>query len=161
MHFLRLLAAWWPEARSARDIHLLACSFAKYSSIRFFSLTDLYISNLSSIACFMALIFYKTVWHHMQWMGGIFNNHFTANLPSNHAVENFSKSVKIWQRGGRKFVASVFDHTLPVSLTDSIVDDHDNDEFCWQHDGLAVSTFSKSGVWHRVPEGSTIIFGDT
>jgi len=33
VHFLRLLAVWWPRAQSAPNNHLLACNFAKYSSI--------------------------------------------------------------------------------------------------------------------------------
>ena len=32
LHFLRLLAVWWPCTQSARDNHpLLACNYAKYS----------------------------------------------------------------------------------------------------------------------------------
>jgi len=30
VHFLRLLAVWWPGAQSALDNYLLACNFAKY-----------------------------------------------------------------------------------------------------------------------------------
>jgi len=41
VHFLRLLAEWWPGAQSARDNHVLAGNFAKYSQIlMLFSLTD-------------------------------------------------------------------------------------------------------------------------
>jgi len=36
VHFLRLLAVWWPGAQNARDNHLLACNFAKYSPIKIF-----------------------------------------------------------------------------------------------------------------------------
>jgi len=47
VHFLRLLAAWWPGAQSTRDNHhhhhhhyyyytTLACNFVKYSPIYFF-----------------------------------------------------------------------------------------------------------------------------
>jgi len=35
MHFLRLLAVWWPGTQSARNNYLLACKFAKYSPIFF------------------------------------------------------------------------------------------------------------------------------
>ena len=39
--FVRLIAVWWSGTQSARDNHLLACNFAKYSPILFFSsLTD-------------------------------------------------------------------------------------------------------------------------
>ena len=41
MHFLRLLAAWWPGTQTARNNHLLACNFAKYLPIfKSFSLAD-------------------------------------------------------------------------------------------------------------------------
>ena len=33
VHFLRLLAVCWPGAQSARDNHVLASNFAKYSQI--------------------------------------------------------------------------------------------------------------------------------
>jgi len=33
VHFLRLLAVFRPSAQSARDNHVLACNFAKYSPI--------------------------------------------------------------------------------------------------------------------------------
>jgi len=31
---------------------------------------------------------------------------------------------------------------------------------CWQRRRLAVAKFSKSGAWNKVPEGSSLIFGD-
>ena len=34
-------------------------------------------------------------------------------------------------------------------------------QFRWQCDQLAVTKFSKSKVWDKVPEGGTLIFGDT
>ena len=40
VHFLCLLAVCWPSAQSARDNHVLACNFAKYSPIINFSLSD-------------------------------------------------------------------------------------------------------------------------
>jgi len=73
--FYRLLAVWWPGAQSARDNHLIACNFAKYSLILFFFTDRLtnkpfliwllttppdfkYVPilpcNLSLIACFLA-----------------------------------------------------------------------------------------------------------
>ena len=33
VHFLCLLAVFWPGVQSARDNHALACNFAKYSQI--------------------------------------------------------------------------------------------------------------------------------
>jgi len=41
-----LFTVWWPGAQSARDNHVLACNFAKYSPIKKNSLMDLAI-NLS------------------------------------------------------------------------------------------------------------------
>jgi len=40
--------------------------------------------------------------------GGIFNNHFTTNFSQNAAVKKFWKSVNIWQRYGKHFVAYFF-----------------------------------------------------
>jgi len=37
--------------------------------------------NLSLVTCFLTLMFHKVVWHITNARcGGIFNNHFTANL---------------------------------------------------------------------------------
>jgi len=36
-----------------------------------------------------------------------------------------------------------------------------DDEFCRQRDRLAAAKFSKSGVCDKVPDGSTLTFGDT
>jgi len=49
VHFLRLLAVWWPDAQSAQCNHVLACNFAKYSPIVFFSLTDVAINLLNLV----------------------------------------------------------------------------------------------------------------
>ena len=43
--------------------------------------------------------------------------------------------------------------------TSSTVDD--DDEFCWQSDRFAAAKFSKSAVWDKLPDVSTVIFGDT
>jgi len=40
--------------------------------------------------------------------GGIFNKHFTANLPGNLHVKKICKSLKIRQNYGHEFVASLF-----------------------------------------------------
>ena len=42
VHFLRLVAVSWPGAQTARDNHLLACNFAKYSAI-----LNTYLKNFS------------------------------------------------------------------------------------------------------------------
>ena len=92
VHFLRLLAVWWPGAQSARDNHVLAGNFAKYSQILMFFFTDRlsnkpfliwllttlpYLKhvatvpcNSSLIACFLTLMFHKVMWHHAR-CGGI------------------------------------------------------------------------------------------
>jgi len=36
VHFLRLLAVWWPDTQSARDNYVVACNSAKYSPILIF-----------------------------------------------------------------------------------------------------------------------------
>ena len=107
VHFLRLLAVWWPDTQSARDNYLLACNFAKYSPILIFFTGRLsnkpfliwllttpahfkYVAtlpgNASLITCFLTLLFHKPV-RHIQKCGGIFNNRFTANLLENQAVK--------------------------------------------------------------------------
>ena len=91
MHFLRLLAVWWPDAQSTRDDHLLACNFAKYLSILIFFTRRLsnkpfliwlltipphleYVTtvpcHLSLIASFLTLMFHVVVWQHMQGVVG-------------------------------------------------------------------------------------------
>jgi len=47
VHFLRLLALSWPGARSVRNNNLLACNFAEYSPILFFSLADSTINHFN------------------------------------------------------------------------------------------------------------------
>ena len=76
-------AVWWHGAQSARDNHLLACIFAKYSPILFsFTGTLSYYSfliwllttpphlNASLIACFLRLMFHKVVLQHTQGLVG-------------------------------------------------------------------------------------------
>ena len=46
VHFLRLVAVSWPGAQTARDNHLLACNFAKYSAI-----LNTYLKIFFSILC--------------------------------------------------------------------------------------------------------------
>jgi len=88
----RLLALWWPGAQSARDNHVLACNFAKYSPILIFFTERLSNKpsfvwlmttppqlkrvatlpcNLSLIAGFLRLLFHKVVWQHMQGVAGL------------------------------------------------------------------------------------------
>jgi len=46
---LRLATTLLKEEESARDSHVLACTFAEYSSIKKFSLTDLIINNPTTL----------------------------------------------------------------------------------------------------------------
>jgi len=63
--------------------------------------------NLSLIACFLALMFHKVVWQHVQDVVGFLINQFTANLPG-FPLRKKWKSVKIWQNYSHEFVASLF-----------------------------------------------------
>jgi len=69
--------------------------------------------------------------------GGVFNNHFTANLPKNLLVKN-RKSVKTSHNYGHEFVASLFWPTLCVNNKTS--------ELHQIFDNVAVARFSSGGV---------------
>jgi len=84
VHFVRLANALLKDEESARDNHVHACYFAKYSPILFFFTDKLndkpsfliwllttpphlkYVPalpcNISLIACFLELLFHKVVW---------------------------------------------------------------------------------------------------
>jgi len=76
--------------------------------------------NWSLIACFLTWMFHKVVCQHRQgdtmwndagscaWPISDDNNDFAANLPKNLSVKKMWKSVKIWQKYGHEFVASLF-----------------------------------------------------
>jgi len=90
--FVRLATTPLKDEESARDNHVLAYNFSKYSPIlKMFSLSDSAINffliwllatqprlkyvatlpcNLSLIACFLTLMFNKVVWQHIQGMAG-------------------------------------------------------------------------------------------
>ena len=112
---------------SARDNHVFASNFAKYSLIlKLFSLSHSAInlwlltipphlkyvailpSNLSLIARFPTLMFHVLAWQHMQGVVEILINRFTSNLPRNLSVKKFGRSVKNHQNYGHEFVASFF-----------------------------------------------------
>jgi len=64
VHFVRLATTLLQDEESARDNHVLASSFTKYSPIKFFSLTNSSKNlsrNLSLIAFFLTLMFHKAV----------------------------------------------------------------------------------------------------
>jgi len=93
VHFLRLLAMWWPGTQSARDNHLADCNFAKYSLIlncfhwQTFLIWLLTIPpnlkylttvpcNLSLNACFLTLMLHtRGSVATSARLGWIFNNH--------------------------------------------------------------------------------------
>ena len=76
--------------------------------------------NWSLIACFLTWMCHKVVCQHRQgdtmwndagscaWPISDDNNDFAANLPKNLSVKKMWKSVKIWQKYGHEFVASLF-----------------------------------------------------
>ena len=109
VYFLSLSAVGWPGSQTARNNHVLACNFAKYLPILFFTdrlsnkrfliwlLTTpphlKYIAtlpcNLWLIACYLTLMFHKVVWQHTR-SGGIFNNQLTVNLRKNLSVKKMN-----------------------------------------------------------------------
>jgi len=72
VHFLRLLAVFWPSAQSARKNHVLACNFAKYSPILIFfthrlsnkpfliwlSTTRPHLKHVATLPCSLSLMAY-------------------------------------------------------------------------------------------------------
>ena len=48
--------------------------------------------------------------------GGIFSNHFIANLPQNVPVKKFRKSVNVWRRNGQKFAAYFSAHRVHTTV---------------------------------------------
>jgi len=111
VHFLRLLAMCWPRAQ---DNHVLACNFAKYSLILIFFTRRVgnksfliwllttqphlkYVAtlpcNVSLMACFAGVNVSQGSVVTYARCSGIFDIHFTANLPKNLPVK-FFKSVK-------------------------------------------------------------------
>ena len=89
MHFLRLLAVWWPGAQSARDNYLLACNFTKYSSI----LSSFFTAKLSNKS---ALIRF---WHTMYSENGRQISSKMANSVERKGdrqclIENYESTMK-------------------------------------------------------------------
>ena len=119
---------------SARDNHILACNFAKYSPILNFFFTHRLSNkpfliwllttpphlkyvvalpcNLSSMTCFANITTSQGSVATYARCGGIFDIHATANLPRNHAVKKFLKSVKNWQNYGLESVPPFLAHPV-------------------------------------------------
>ena len=110
------LVVCWPGAQSARDNHILASNFAKYSLIKKnfthrlsnkrFLIRLLKTSphlkylatlpcNLSLMACFADINASQGSVATYARCGGVLNVHLTANLPRNLSVKTILKSVKI------------------------------------------------------------------
>ena len=69
VHFLRFLAVWWSGTQSARDNHLIAWNPAKHSPFKKIFTTDSLATlpcNLLLIVHFLAVMFQRAVWRHMQ-----------------------------------------------------------------------------------------------
>jgi len=116
VHFARLANTLLKDEESARDNHVFAYNFAKYSPISKFCSLSLsnkpfliwllttpphlkYAAtlpcNLSFMACFADINVSQGSVATYARCSGIFNMHLTAILPRNLALKNFSKSVKI------------------------------------------------------------------
>jgi len=98
MHFARLTKTLLKAGESARDNHVLACNFAKYSltdsaetflNLVINNLTTLH-CKLSLIACFADIKVSQGSVATYERYSGILNIHLTANLPRNLPVKKIS-----------------------------------------------------------------------
>jgi len=135
VHFIHLLAVWWPGAQSAWDnSHALACNFAKYSPILNFFFTHTlsnkpfliwllttpprlkYVAtlrcNLSLMACFTDINVSQHSVATYARCDGIFSIHLTAIFQW-----KCCKSVKIWENCGLESMAPLFWLTLYIVTT--------------------------------------------
>ena len=67
--------------------------------------------NLSLIACFLALMFHKVVWQHVQDVVGFLINQFTANLPGFPLRKNENRL-----KFDRIIATSLWPHFLALSV---------------------------------------------
>ena len=74
--------------------------------------------NLSLVACFLALLFYKEVWEYMQGVVGPIITTLLLNLLENIPVKEFWKSVKIWQNCGHEFGMQFLAHPVDHCFAD-------------------------------------------
>jgi len=116
MHFARLANTLLNDEESARDNHVFACNFTKYSPILIFftpRLSNKHVliwllstpphlkyaatlpRNLSLMACFADINVSQGSVATYATRGGMFNMHLTANLRRNLPVKKNCKSVKI------------------------------------------------------------------
>ena len=115
MHFLRLLAMCWPCARSARDNHVLAFNFAKYSPFKknfthllsnkpfliwllttppHLKYTATLSCNLSLMACFADINVSQGSVAIYARCGGMFNTTLTINLLRNLPSEKIVNRLR-------------------------------------------------------------------
>jgi len=127
------------NGKSARNNHVLACNFAKYSPIlnffhrlsnKSFLIWLLTIPphlkhvatlpcNLSLMTCFAGInVSQGIIVATCTRCGRIFDIHLTANLPGNLPVKKFLISVKNWQNYGHESVVPFF--SPPCSTRASI-----------------------------------------
>ena len=135
MHFLRLLAVWWPGAQSARDNHLqlyqIFTDFRKKINdtldnkpfLIWLLTTPPHLKcvatlpcNLSLFACFLTIMFHKVVWQHMQGVVGFFNKLFTANLSRNLPVKKMGTRLRFDRIMATSLWLHFFWHILYSSL---------------------------------------------
>jgi len=64
--------------------------------------------NLSLIACFLAIMFHKVVWQHMQDVVGFLITTLLQIYQGIFQRKKLCRSVKNWQNYGREFVALLF-----------------------------------------------------
>ena len=94
VHFLRLIAMFWPSTQSERDKHVLACNFAKYSPIKKFFFT----LRLSKKPF---LIWLLTTPPHLKYVATL---PCTSSLKAHFSDTNVSQSsVAIYARCGEIF----------------------------------------------------------
>jgi len=97
VHFVRLANALLKDGESARNNHVLACNFTKYSSILIFfhSLHLKYVAtlpfNLSLMACFADINVSQGSVATYARCDGMFTTHLNANLLRNLAVKRFDR----------------------------------------------------------------------
>jgi len=102
---VRLASTLLKDEESARDNHIVACNFAKYSDTKkihcklsskpfliWLLTTPPHLKYVAILPCnllFSDINVSKVVWQRNERNGGIFNNQFTANIPMNLAVKIF------------------------------------------------------------------------
>ena len=79
------LAAWWPDAQSARDNHVLACNLTKYSPILIF-FTDR-LSNKRFLICLLIPL-------HLKYIATLPCNRLFSDITVSHSSVAYCKFTK-------------------------------------------------------------------